>query len=46
MLKRLLVFGVDNNSSVHSENCKNSFLIISEGWANINDGIAKLEKKV
>ena len=28
--KNFIIFGVDNNSSPHSHNCKNNFLIVGE----------------
>ena len=26
-----MIFGVDNSSSIHSDNCRNNFLILGEG---------------
>ena len=29
--RNVIIFGVDNSSSSHSDNCKNNFLILGEG---------------
>ena len=29
--KNVAIFGVDNSSSSHAENCKNRFLVLGEG---------------
>ena len=30
--RKVLIFGADNCSSSHADNCKNSFVILGEGW--------------
>ena len=30
IVRNVVIFGVDNNSSFHSNNCKNNFLVLDE----------------
>ena len=40
--RNVVIFGVDNSSSSHSDNCKNNFLILGEGpTSHINGGSRK-----
>ena len=34
-LRNVKIFGVDNGSSSHSDNCKNNFLVLGEGISGI-----------
>ena len=46
MLGNVIIFGVDNSSSSHSDNRKNNFLILGEGPTfNINGSFGSSEKK-
>ena len=45
--RNVVIFGVDNSSSSHANNCKNNFLILRKGDTfGINVGFAATEKKV
>ena len=43
----VVIFGVDNSSSSHTDNRKNIFLVLGEGSTQgINDGTGVAEKKI
>ena len=47
--RNVIIFGVDNSSSSHSDNCKNMFLILGEGptfWINGSFGSPKKRLKL
>ena len=45
--RNAIIFGVDNSSSSHSDNCKNKFLILGEGPSyGINGSFGSPEKKI
>ena len=44
--RNVIIFGVDNSSSSHSDNCENNFLILGEGPTfGINGKFGSPEKK-
>ena len=45
-LPRLVIFGVDNSSSSHTDNCKDDILMLVEDSFSINGNFGALEKKV
>ena len=43
--RNVVIFGVDNSSSSHTDNRKNNFLVLSEGQTQgINDNTSETEK--
>ena len=45
--KNIIVLGIDNSSSSHADNCKNSFLVLGEGVTfDINGSFVVPEKNV
>ena len=47
LAKNTVIFGIDDFSSSHSDNCKNKFLMIGEGPAyGINGSFGLPKKKV
>ena len=45
-VRKVMIFGVDNCSSSHADNCKNNFLVLGEGNTfGINETFGALEKK-
>ena len=45
--RNVIIFGVDNNSSSHTDNRKNNFLVLGEGPSQgINDSTGSAEKKI
>ena len=43
--RNVIIFGADNSSSSHSDNCQNNFLILGEGPAYGNNGSFRLLEK-
>ena len=44
--RKVVIFGVDNTSSSHTDNQKNNFIVLSEGpTKGFNDSIGGTEKK-
>ena len=45
--RNIIIFGVDNSSSYHTDNGKNNFLVFGEGpTQGINDSTGAAEKKI
>ena len=45
-VRNVVIFGVDNSSSFHTDNKKNNFLVLGEGQnQGINDSIGAAEKR-
>ena len=45
--RNVIIFGVNNSSSSHANNCKINFLVLDEGPIfGINGGFGSLEKKI
>ena len=46
LVKTCFIFGVNNSSSFHTDNCKNIFLMLGEGlFYNINNSADAADKK-
>ena len=44
-VRNVVIFGVDDSSSSHADNCKNNFLVLCEGpTSDINDSFGFSEK--